>query len=257
MWEPLIVDFLKLQHTPIKSLLSGDLPAIVIQDFYEKKDCQIIVDRIIKHKTNDFQNGKLKHIGPFLMSYTTKKEEYFKAVTEIQKTFDKIFYRMKKPTSQIHEITSHMLPGYSIANIEFQEVYSPFIIRIHEKGKAIPLHKDDIRYEGKNYAIHNVVHQLSCILHLQETEKGGELILYDKRWKKSDERYRNIDFGYSSDLVSSSRSCEICNLKSGDLVIINPNYYHEVKKINGEIPRITLGMFLGIYKKEHKIVSWA
>ena len=257
MWNPLILDFPKLTHLHVSSLLSGDIPAMVIRNFYDKKDCQIIVDNIAKHKLSDFQNGKLRHIGPFLMSYATKNEEYFEAVRKARKIFDSIFYGMEKPTFQIHQILSHALPGYSIANAKFQENYSPFIIRIHEKGKSVSLHKDDIKYEGKNYAVHNVDHQLSCILHLQEPEKGGELVIYDQKWKKSDERYRDIDFGYSSDLISSSRSCEICNIKSGDLVMINPNYYHEVKKINGEIPRITLGMFLGIYKKEHKVVSWS
>lgn len=222
-----------------------------------KKDCQIIVDKIVKHKTNDFQNGKLKHIGPFLMSYTTKKEEYFEASKKARKIFESIFYGIEKPTNQINQIIHHSLPDYSIANTEFEEDYSPFIIRIHEKGKSVSLHKDDIRYEGKNYTVHNVDHQLSCILHLQESEKGGEFVIYNQKWKKSDEKYRNIDFGYSSGLIASSRSCKICNVKSGDLVIINPNYYHEVKKIEGKIPRITLGMFLGIYKKENKILTWA
>ena len=43
----------------------------------------------------------------------------------------------------------------------------------------------------------------------------------------------------------------------GDLVIINPNYLHEVKKIQGNSDRITLGMFFGIENKTKKIFSWA
>ena len=83
------------------------------------------------------------------------------------------------------------------------------------------------------------------------------MIIYKKNWQKSDEKYRRIDFGYSYDLVSSSRSSKISNLRSGDLVIINPNNYHEVTKISGKFSRITLGMFLGFYAKRQEIVSWA
>ncbi|MDH3395097.1 MAG: hypothetical protein OEL52_02965 [Nitrosopumilus sp.] len=81
--------------------------------------------------------------------------------------------------------------------------------------------------------------------------------MYNKQWKKEDERFRNIDFGYSSKVTEPSEFCKISNFKAGDLVIMNPNYYHEVTKITGNTPRITLGMFLGFYKKDCKIVAWA
>ena len=66
--------------------------------------------------------------------------------------------------------------------------------------------------------------------------------------EKKDEKYRNIDFGYTSNVITKE-SCKISDISKGDLVMINPNYYHQVTKILGETPRITLGMFLGIYNK--------
>ena len=81
--------------------------------------------------------------------------------------------------------------------------------------------------------------------------------MYNKQWKKEDERFRNIEFGYSPRLTESSEFWRISNLNAGDLVIINPSYYHKVTKIAGNTPRITLGMFLGFYRKERKIVAWA
>jgi len=44
--------------------------------------------------------------------------------------------------------------------------------------------------------------------------------------------------------------------KLGDLVIINPNYLHEVKEIQGISDRVTLGMFFGIENKTKKIFFW-
>ena len=75
---------------------------------------------------------------------------------------------------------------------------------------------------------------------------GGDLVLYNRSWKKDDEQFRNIDFGYSRNLTESSQSYRAPNLKAGDLVIINPIYYHEVTRIIGDVPRITLGMFFGV-----------
>jgi hypothetical protein len=45
--------------------------------------------------------------------------------------------------------------------------------------------------------------------------------------------------------------------KVGDLVILNPNYFHEVTKIQGNSDGVTLGMFFGIQNKSKKIFSWA
>ena len=81
--------------------------------------------------------------------------------------------------------------------------------------------------------------------------------MYNKQWEKNDEKFRNIDFGYSSRFLESSNFCKISHLNTGDLVIMNPNYYHKVTKITGNTSRITIGMFLGIYEKDCKIVTWA
>lgn len=258
MWEPLEVNHLQVEDVDLDSIMSSKFPVIVIHNFYDEKECHTIVDRIKNCNQNNFQNGKLRHIGPFLMSYTTNKKKYFEDALQSQITFEKMFCGIKNPITQFCKDISNIFPNYtiSIAN-EFQKDYSPAIIRIHQKGKSIPIHKDNVRYEGKEYALSDIDCQLSCVLHLQESESGGDLIMYNKKWKKEDERFRNIDFGYSSKLVKSSEFYKISNFKAGDLVIMNPNHYHEVTKIVGSTPRITLGMFLGFYRKDRKIVVWA
>ena len=258
MWQPLAVNNLQVDETSFQSILSEKIPAIVIRNFYNKKMCQTIVDRITNHSKNNFQNGKLVHIGPFLMSHTTDKKKYFEEAKEAQRTFERLFFGIRSPIMQIYQGINNWLPNYSISLAsEFQNDYSPAIIRIHEKGKSIPVHKDNVGYEGKEYALSDIDRQLSCVLHLQESESGGDLVMYDKQWKKEEERFRNIDFGYLSRLVDSSEACEISNFNAGDLVVMNPNYYHKVTEITGNTPRFTLGMFLGFYITDCKIVAWA
>ena len=118
------------------------------------------------------------------------------------------------------------------------------------------MHKDNVSYEGVEYQVSKINNQLSCILHLQETEKGGNLSIYNKRWEKKLEKYREIEFGYNP-IIKENILMDTIESKSGDLVIINPNYLHEVKKIQGNSDRITLGMFFGIENKTKKIFSWA
>jgi len=258
VWESLVVNHSQVNGISLQSILSSKISALVIRNFYDEKNCQTIVNRIKHHSQDNFQNGKLRHIGPFLMSHTTNKKKYFEDAKEAQRTFERIFCGIKNPIIQIYECINNIFPNYSISlGREFQKDYSQAIIRIHEKGKSILIHKDNVRYEGKEYALSDVDHQLSCVLHLQESESGGDLIMYNKQWKKEDERFRNIDFGYSSRLIESSESYKISNFNAGDLVIMNPNYYHKVTRITGNTSRITLGMFLGFYRKDCKIVTWA
>lgn len=258
MWEPLVVNRSQLDKISLQFILSDKIPAIVIRNFYDEKSCQTIAGRIKNYDQSNFQNGKLKHIGPFLMSHTTDKKKYFEEAKDAQREFEKIFHGIKNPIIHIYESISSKFPNHSISLArEFKNDYSPTIIRMHEKGKAIPVHKDNVRYEGKEYALSDIDCQLSCILHLQESESGGDLVMYNKQWKKEDERFRNIDFGYSSRLIDSSESCKMSNFNAGDLVVMNPNYYHKVTEITGDTPRFTLGMFLGFYWKDCKIVAWA
>lgn len=258
MWKPAVVNHSQFNGTSLQSIMSGKIPAIIFRNFYDEKNCQTIVNRIKNHNQDNFQNGKLRHIGPFLMSHTTDKKKYFEDAMQAQKTFERIFCGIDNPITQIYNSIGKMFPDYSISLAhELKNDYSSAIIRIHEKGKSIPVHKDNVRYEGKEYALSNIDHQLSCVLHIQESEKGGNLVMYNKQWKKNDERFRNINFGYSSRLTESSEFCKISNFNAGDLVIMNPNYYHKVTKIIGNTPRITLGMFLGFYMKDCKIVAWA
>ena len=242
----------------LELVLSGKTPVTVIRNFYDKKYCQTIAHRVENHNQDNFQNGKLMHVGPFLMAYATRKRKYFEEAKQSQRTFERIFCGIKNPITEIYNSISKMFPGYSVSLArELKNDYSSAVIRIHEKGKSIPIHKDNVRYEGKEYALSNIDHQLSCILHLQKSECGGDLVIYNKQWKKEDERFRNIDFGYSSRMTESIESCKISNFNTGDLVILNPSYYHKVTKITGDTSRITLGMFLGFYRKERKILAWA
>lgn len=258
MWKPRVVDRSQACGINPGRLVSGKTPLVVIRNFYDKKSCQTAVGRIKKLGQAGFQNGKLRHIGPFLMAHVTDKKKYFEDAAKARTALEDVFDGISNPIQLIYETAASMFPGHSVSLArELQNDYSQAVIRIHEKGRSVPVHKDNVGYEGMEYAVSDIDHQLSCVLHLQESESGGDLVMYDRRWTKTDERFRNIDFGYSSNLVESSRFCRAPGLGAGDLVIINPRYYHRVTEITGDTPRITLGMFLGFYGQDRKIVAWA
>ena len=96
---------------------------------------------------------------------------------------------------------------------------------------------------------------MSAVLHLQSSESGGELIIYDKFWSDNDERFRNPKFGYTSNVVNDVHMSKIF-VRQGDLVIINPNKYHSVNTIKGKIKRVTFGFFFG-QESESNLYAWS
>ena len=256
MWNSITITNNQIKNEDIKKIIDGKNSAIIIKEFLKKEDCKKII-RKISSMNIERDSKKFNHIGPFLMNYTTKKEKYFQNAEKANQVFKKIFSNVENPVNKIKTTISKIFPDYKISGIrENQRNYALCTIRRHENGKSIPLHKDNVSYEGVEYEVSKINTQLSCILHLQETEKGGNLSIYNKRWKKKLEKYREIEFGYNSNIKKKSLSDTI-ETKLGDLVIINPNYLHEVKEIQGISDRVTLGMFFGIENKTKKIFFWA
>ena len=191
-----------------------------------------------------FLNEQLKDLNSYqyLIFISTNAVRYF-------------FEQIK--VNKIKVVISKVYPNYEISETKENRMnYALCTIRRHEKGKKVPLHKDNVTYEGIEYNVSKIDNQISCILHLQETERGGKLLIYKKKWEKKFEEFREIEFGYNSILTKNVEVDKI-EPKIGDLVIINPNYLHEITKIQGNTDRITLGMFFGIQNKSKKIFSWA
>jgi len=256
LWNSIVVTKNQIENKDIKKIIDGENSSIIIKSFLKKEDCKKIIKKISSMNI-ERDSKKINHIGPFLMNYTTKKEKYFDNAEKANEIFKKIFGNVENPVNKIKTTISKCFPNYKITETkENQRNYASCTIRRHENGKSIPLHKDNVKYEGVEYQVSKINSQISCILHLQETEKGGNLSIYNKRWEKKLEKYREIEFGYNPS-IKEKILMDTIESKSGDLVIINPNYLHEVKKIQGNSDRITLGMFFGIENKSKKIFSWA
>ena len=256
MWDSILITNNEISDTDIKKIISGEKSAIVIKKFYERRDCKKIIEKI--DSTNiENDSKKFNHIGPFLMNYTTTKEKYFQNAKKANMIFKNIFLNVDNPIDKIKLIILKVHPNYEILETKENRMsYASCTIRRHEKGKSVPLHKDNVTYEGIEYNVSKIDNQLSCILHLQETERGGKLLMYKKKWEKKFEEFREIEFGYNS-ILTKNTQVDTVESKRGDLVIINPNYLHEITKIQGNTDRITLGMFFGIRNKSKKIFSWA
>ncbi len=254
-WKPLIYDFNKSSKFKIKNIIEGKNPALIIKNFYDKKSCDIACSKVIDYTTHAHEEGVIKKIGVFLSAYLQNPNDYFNKVLSEQKKVTEVFLNIEDPLEKIKLVFSNSLHLKVDVARQDNMLYSSSIIRIHEPGDYAPLHRDNVNFEARAFSVSKYSSQISCVLHLKPAQIGGEIKIYKQFWKKQDEKYRNPGFGYSNKVLNSPEHIVI-RPDIGDLVIINPLYYHEilpVKKSN----RISFGTFLGFSQNLNKAILWA
>lgn len=105
--------------------------------------------------------------------------------------------------------------------------------------------------------------QLSYFVVLQQSEKGGELTIYDMLWEnvKRKETPENNEFVIDDE----GRSIYMTDVKSfaikpqpGDILVFSGGpIWHRVEDIKGSSPRITFGGFLNFSKNNEELYYWS
>lgn len=256
-WPSITIDQNEIleNNKKLSRIIDGEFSVLIIKNFYDKDSCNTIIQRINSNTPNQHQ---IKKIGVSLVSHINRKVEYFVEADKARKTLREIFFELEDPRKKIHSTLSKFFPDKEISiAVENSKKYACGVIRLHEFGDSAAIHRDNVSYEAKNYDVSKFPIQLSTVLYIQQSENGGELVLYKKSWEKSDERFRNIEFGYKRDVVANSTQHVKIKPNQGDLIIINPNYYHEILPVKGSKRRITLGLFLAFSKYGKKVVTWS
>ena len=96
MWNPEIQSCDSITLNSFHNLSNGEIPAIIIRDFYSNSECQDILQQM---KNEKIIGNHL--VGPFLMSHTTDKTNYFLKSEEILPVFERIFFHVENPHSKV------------------------------------------------------------------------------------------------------------------------------------------------------------
>jgi hypothetical protein len=259
-WSPIEINYKEIRENKniIFDIIKGKKPALIIRNFYDPKLCKIIIKRTKSFSDNTKDNKILKKIGVSLLSFLTHKSDYFKQADAVRPILRKIFDGIEDPRKKIHCLLSEFYPNKNvIVATEGDKKYACGVIRFHNLGDFAQIHRDCVQYEAPNFDVAKMSNQLSSVLHIQDSKNGGELVIYKKIWKKTDEKYREISFGYSKKVLEGCSESVIIKPRQGDLVIINPIYFHEILPVKGNKSRITLGLFLAFSKYSHNVVTWS
>ena len=229
-------------HT--EDLISGKTPFILIPNVISKSTCASLSEKIFKNYKTIPGPGMKNKIGTSLGSHIYEKSKYFLNSKKSNTYTQNIFSDSHSPLKSMHQIISQTFQKQISTASENEMSYSDCVIRIHNDGDSVHLHRDNCNFEMPDYTVSKYKNQLSAILYLQSPERGGELTVYDKQWNRYDERSRQPDFGYSFDLVNGVSYTSISPIE-GDMVLLNPNFYHKVESVSGHKPRVSVGFFFG------------
>ena len=247
MWSSQILS----KSSSYDDLITGKTPALIIPGILSKIECSLICSKIMKINAS----GNNSKFGTSLSSHIYEKSKYFSNAQKSNKFLIKLFSGNISPLTLMRENISKIFQKPVFTATENNKNYSEAIIRIHKKNDSVHLHRDNSNFEMSDYNVSNLKNQLSAILYLQSPEQGGELTIYHKLWNKEDERMREPDFGYSSALIEDVHKTKISPIE-GNMVLLNPKFYHQIESVSGSRSRISIGFFFGELSKNY-LCSWS
>ena len=229
-------------NSQIKDLIFGKIPFLLIPHVISEPICVSLCDEIFSNYKATDDSGPVTKIGTSLSSYIYEKSKYFSNSKKSNIIIQNIFSNSISPLNVMHKTISEFFQKQVFTATEDVMSYSECVIRIHKDGDSVHLHRDNCNFEMPDYSVSKYKNQLSAILYLQSPHLGGELTIYDKQWSRYDERMRQPDFGYSSDLINDVPHTTISPL-AGNLILFNPNFYHRIECVHGIKPRVSVGFF--------------
>ena len=247
MWTPQILD----ETSSYNDLITGKIPALIIPKVLSKSDCISMSSKILDMSK---RNNSSTKFGTSLSSHIYEKQRYFSKSKKSNEILKNLFSENISPLTFMQQKISKLFGKKIYTATENGNVYSDAVIRIHESGDSVHLHRDNSHFEMSEFNVSRFKNQLSAILYLQSPDVGGELTIFHKMWSKKDEMMREPEFGYSSDLIRGIRQTKI-RLIAGNMVILNPKFYHQIESISGLKSRITLTFFFG-ESTENCFNSW-
>ena len=243
------------KNSQIHNLISGKISSIEIPDVLSKSECVSLSDEISKSHSASSGPGLTTKIGTSLSSHIYDKANYFSNAQNSNQFIQNLFSHTISPVDKMHQILENLFQKKISTATEYDMKYSDCVIRIHQNGDSVHIHRDNCNFEMPEYVVSRYRNQLSAILYLQSPQSGGELKIYNKQWSKTDESLRQPDFGYSCNVVDRIDYTTI-SPTVGNLVLLNPSFYHKIESIRGKKHRISIGFFFA-ESSENNLCCWS
>lgn len=261
------------RHEYIDDIREDKLVGVVFRNVFSQDEIENILDSIAeipKYKFMDVPYGKI-FPAPFATINGTPEgiEKYYASQDE--------YNLLRKETSigllqdRVSELIENVSNSDSKSDMHDNlnnKGITRGTIRVYEPGGGgLHFHCGHYQQKVKFYECLSddikIRPQLSYFVVLQNSEKGGELSIYDLLWKDDmwkDNAENNeyvIDGSGKKIYVDDLKKFEIKPGQGDMLVFFGGDIWHRVENIFGSIPRMTYGGFINFSKDNENVYLWS
>lgn len=250
-----------IEFDDLTRLLAGDLAAIRIPNYYPKKLCREISQKLLMHPGRSYFN-KASEIGRIGMAHfeidsTELFEFYHDNAVKHTKELRSVFHPYFSPVDKLRLTLEEVWPAGAGLETLYGKKCAAGICRVIDPAKELLAHNDRLdRDSPDSYQAQSLLGQLSACVYLQVPEKGGELKLWDTE-PKDEREYEELKRGrYGVDEVKLGEPSFELKPQEGELLIFNVRKYHGVAPGEGK-ERINVGVFIGYRGDAAPLSYWS
>lgn len=265
----------QLYNNGLKEMQSGVFDGLIIKNVLNEADCARIIDFVEKNYAPHFFEDPLVKLFPlgFAAIAQIKEEEI---IEERLKFNTKMLLHQNQffGVEIIKNIISALKPLASGLNVSVASVLNGHAAptqyrRLKQSTEGFPIHCGNAFEKlSPSFYAHlrktvETTDQLSYYIVLQNTEKGGELTLYNQKWSEEQSMRNQHEFNLDNVQVFNSLEISTQNKMSlrpevGDMLVYEGgNIWHKVEPILGNGDRITLGGFIGFNTHQNEVYIWS
>ena len=271
-WTPIegtVEEILAQDPRPFASMLSSDLPAVIVRQAIPSDHCAALVERFYEREllydpkeTGDGSPRRVD-IGTSLGRHADNPDEFFAHAAQTRGLYETLFDGYAHPVDVLYDALARFLHDkeVKIAHEPDGRLYGPSIFRTYYDGIGHYPHYDSVSKRSKrhNFAVSRFAHQYAGVMCFQNSQNHGDTgegILY--RAPMSPEIQPALDekrFHAYADEHNIERVQ--VHLEPGDLYFFYSETIHEVPFIVGPTPRIVLASFIGLSEEDPEVFVWS
>jgi hypothetical protein len=233
----------------LDGLWTGAIPYAVFPGFLDESECSGVVEALKTAPVTTFRSGDalVSTLGVYLPDAVTDPEAYFARAAELEPAIASV---LEIGRGDVRDRIRFMFeshvnrPVVAATSPEGQE-YGQGCFRVHGTGAGSSVHRDVVAVDAVGWNVAEMDSQFSCVLMLQPSEAGGELVVYRQRWQPEDDaEFKNKGAkGWDPRVVEGAQVVTYA-AAAGDVYVFNPTQYHKIPLTSGESDRVSMQFFM-------------
>ncbi|TXS39777.1 2OG-Fe(II) oxygenase [Streptomyces sp. t39] len=238
-------------------LAAGTLAAVRIPNHLPADRCAELMRALDDAEFDTYDERRIfppvTKFGPAVFDYyldDTIRPEYWDHAEQSRATWKRIVGEHDPLDTLVAELRRIWQGPVEPATVGGREL---FVGMVRELTGGARMHFDELMREFPGVMDQELVAQFGFNCYVSVPEEGGELIVYRRRWKPSDDQER-IGYGWS-EKVAAAEPRVLVKPSVGDSVWFDSRNYHAINP-NTAGRRLSLAFFCGV-TTENKLVLWS